>query len=103
MTLTIPFDNTYAALPDGFYSKLAPQVVKAPKLVAFNEDLARVMGIAPGDSAEMAEVFGGNHCSSTHPSDGAFCDQRAVDGAAIGDSVVRPATAGPRKASKREM
>ena len=60
MTLTIPFDNTYAALPDGFYSKLAPQVVKAPKLVAFNEDLARVMGIAPGDSAEMAEVFGGN-------------------------------------------
>ena len=53
--------------------------------------------------SSAVEVFGGNHCSSTHPSDGAFCDQRAVDGAAIGDSVVRPATAGPRKASKREM
>ncbi|KIC20762.1 protein adenylyltransferase SelO [Leisingera sp. ANG-Vp] len=60
MTLTIPFDNTYAALPEGFYSKLPPQPVKAPKLAAFNEDLANTMGVAPGEAAEMAEVFGGN-------------------------------------------
>ncbi|KIC11111.1 hypothetical protein RA19_07030 [Leisingera sp. ANG-M1] len=61
MTLTIPFDNTYAALPDGFYSKLPPQPVKAPELVAFNEDLARVLGVSPGEAEEMAGVFGGNH------------------------------------------
>ncbi|WP_323783157.1 protein adenylyltransferase SelO [Leisingera sp.] len=60
MAFTIPFDNTYAALPGQFYSKLAPQAVKAPRLIAFNEDLARVMGISPGEAAEMAEVFGGN-------------------------------------------
>lgn len=56
----IPFDNTYAALPGQFYSKLPPQPVKAPRLVAFNEDLARVLGLTPGGTAEMAEVFGGN-------------------------------------------
>ncbi|MBY6055049.1 protein adenylyltransferase SelO [Leisingera daeponensis] len=60
MTLMIPFDNTYAALPGQFYSKLPPQAVKAPRLVAFNEDLARIMGIAPGEAVEMAEVFSGN-------------------------------------------
>lgn len=60
MTLMIPFDNTYAALPGQFYSKLAPQAVKAPRLVAFNENLGRIMGITPGEAAEMAEVFGGN-------------------------------------------
>ncbi|WP_264213276.1 protein adenylyltransferase SelO [Leisingera thetidis] len=60
MAFTIPFDNTYAALPGQFYSKLAPQAVKAPRLIAVNEDLARIMGITPGGPAEMAEVFGGN-------------------------------------------
>jgi len=60
MSLSIPFDNTYARLPDGFFASLAPTPVKAPKLVAFNEDLARVMGISPGDITEMAEIFAGN-------------------------------------------
>ncbi|MFY0309282.1 YdiU family protein [Leisingera sp. D0M16] len=60
MTLMIPFDNTYAALPGQFYSKLPPQAVKAPKMVAFNDDLARIMGITPGEAVEMAEVFSGN-------------------------------------------
>ncbi|KIC19164.1 protein adenylyltransferase SelO [Leisingera sp. ANG-DT] len=60
MTLMIPFDNTYAALPGQFYSKLPPQAVKAPRLVAFNEDLARIMAITPGEAVEMAEVFSGN-------------------------------------------
>lgn len=60
MTFSIPFNNTYAALPGQFYSKLPPQPVAAPKMIAFNEDLARVLGITPGEAAEMAEVFGGN-------------------------------------------
>jgi uncharacterized protein YdiU (UPF0061 family) len=60
MTLMIPFDNSYAALPPVFYSVQPPVPVKAPRLVAFNEDLARIMGITPGDAAEMALVFAGN-------------------------------------------
>jgi uncharacterized protein YdiU (UPF0061 family) len=34
--------------------------VKSPRLVAFNDDLARLLGISPGDAADMAQVFAGN-------------------------------------------
>ncbi|ETW14186.1 hypothetical protein ATO8_04811 [Roseivivax marinus] len=61
MTLTIPFDNSYAALPEGFYTKLAPTPVARPSLVAFNRDLADMLGIeAPADDAEAARVFSGS-------------------------------------------
>ncbi|MDE4189737.1 protein adenylyltransferase SelO [Phaeobacter gallaeciensis] len=60
MTLHIPFDNTYAQLAPQFYSKQVPEPVSAPRLLAFNNDLAQLMGITPGDLPEMAEVFGGN-------------------------------------------
>ncbi len=60
MTLTIPFDNSYARLPPGFYSRQAPSPVAAPRLVAFNDDLARLLNITPGDADEMAHVFAGN-------------------------------------------
>ncbi|WP_420586878.1 protein adenylyltransferase SelO [Ruegeria sp.] len=60
MTLTIPFDNSYARLPDTFYARQAPMPVRAPHLVAFNDDLARILGISPGDAQEMAEAFAGN-------------------------------------------
>ncbi len=60
MSLQIPFDNSYARLPGVFFSVQAPQPVAAPRLIAFNRDLARVMGIAEGEAREMAEVFGGN-------------------------------------------
>lgn len=60
MTLTIPFDNTYAALPEGFYSKQQPEPVGDPALVAFNSDLAALLGISPGEPAQMAQVFSGN-------------------------------------------
>ena len=36
----IPFDNTYAALPSGFYTAQPPTAVKAPSLLAFNAALA---------------------------------------------------------------
>jgi uncharacterized protein YdiU (UPF0061 family) len=62
----IPFDNSYAALPDAFYTRLLPTSVKSPELVQFNNDLAKVLNIEPGDLSEMASVFGGNH-----PPDGA--------------------------------
>lgn len=60
MSLHIPFDNTFARLPGTFFTAQDPQPVRAPRLVAFNADLARVMGIAPGEVAELAQVFSGN-------------------------------------------
>jgi len=61
MTLHIPFDNTYAALPPVFYTKQAPVPVKAPELLAYNAALGAELGITVGEQAELAEVFAGNH------------------------------------------
>ncbi|CUJ88549.1 hypothetical protein RUE5091_00722 [Ruegeria denitrificans] len=60
MTLNIPFDNSYARLPNTFFARQAPVPVRAPRLIAFNDDLAQVLGISPGDVQEMAEAFAGN-------------------------------------------
>jgi uncharacterized protein YdiU (UPF0061 family) len=58
--MQIPFDNSYAALPDAFYTRLGPTSVTAPKLLAYNEDLGKLLGIEIGDLDEAAMVFGGN-------------------------------------------
>ncbi|SDW32741.1 Uncharacterized conserved protein YdiU, UPF0061 family [Ruegeria halocynthiae] len=60
MTLTIPFDNSYVRLPNSFYARQAPVPVRAPKLITFNTDLARLLRISPGDVEEMAQTFAGN-------------------------------------------
>lgn len=60
MTLTIPFDNTYARLGTGFYANQLPVPVKAPELLAFNGDLAQILRVTCGETAEMAQVFAGN-------------------------------------------
>ncbi|MGK7755254.1 MULTISPECIES: protein adenylyltransferase SelO [unclassified Roseovarius] len=60
MSLQIPFDNSYARLPDRFFTRQPPVPVKAPQLIAFNEVLARELGISPGPEDEMARVFAGN-------------------------------------------
>lgn len=60
MTLTIPFDNSYARLPNAFYARQAPVPVRAPRLIAFNEELAKVLGVSPGEVEDMAEAFAGN-------------------------------------------
>ncbi|MDU8911500.1 protein adenylyltransferase SelO [Aestuariicoccus sp. MJ-SS9] len=60
MTLHIPFDNTYARLPSGFFSRQAPTPVSAPSLVAFNDALAADLGIAGHDDPRLAAVFAGN-------------------------------------------
>ena len=60
MKLHIPFDNSYARLPSAFYSKQAPEPVKSPNLVGFNKELAKLLGISPGEFSEMAQVFAGN-------------------------------------------
>jgi len=61
MTLHIPFDNSYARLPNRFYTRQNPVPVKEPQLIAFNNALAADLGISPGTSEDMARVFAGNH------------------------------------------
>ncbi len=43
----IPFDNTYARLPERFYSQQQPEPVPAPAGIAVNESLSRQLGIDP--------------------------------------------------------
>ncbi len=59
--MQIPFDNSYAALPDTFYTRLDPTPVKAPKLLSYNEDLSRTLGIDTPEVSELAQIFGGNN------------------------------------------
>ncbi|SEP57184.1 protein adenylyltransferase SelO [Thalassovita taeanensis] len=60
MTLTIPFDNSYATLPPRFFTRQVPEPVRAPQLIRFNTALATELGITPGTPTEMAQVFSGN-------------------------------------------
>ena len=60
MTLHIPFDNSYASLPDGFYARVAPTPVRQPALIGFNDALARDLGIDGLDDPNLAAIFAGN-------------------------------------------
>jgi len=56
------FDNSYARLPERFYSRLAPTPVAAPRLVKVNAELARNLGLDADAMASAAgvEVLAGN-------------------------------------------
>ncbi|SFD72125.1 Uncharacterized conserved protein YdiU, UPF0061 family [Sulfitobacter brevis] len=56
----IPFDNSYATLPDGFFTRQDPTPVKTPTLLAYNRDLALLLGITEGGAQDLAQVFSGN-------------------------------------------
>ena len=58
----IPFDNSYARLPDRFYARLDPTPVAAPKLIRVNIALAEQLGIDPGELAtpDGVAVLAGN-------------------------------------------
>jgi uncharacterized protein YdiU (UPF0061 family) len=58
--MTIPFDNSYAGLPDAFYTRVEPTSVKAPKLLAFNEELGLSLGISGLNDTQLADLFSGN-------------------------------------------
>jgi uncharacterized protein YdiU (UPF0061 family) len=47
MSLHIPFDNSYARLPDRFYARLDPTPVDAPRLIRLNRELAEELGLDP--------------------------------------------------------
>ncbi|HEX8280421.1 MAG TPA: YdiU family protein, partial [Chthoniobacterales bacterium] len=62
MTRGIPFDNSYARLPDRFFARLSPTAVRAPRLIRVNRELASQLGIDPDwlASAEGVEILAGN-------------------------------------------
>jgi uncharacterized protein YdiU (UPF0061 family) len=62
VTISIPFDNSYARLPEAFHRHTPPTPVDAPKLIALNRSLAAELGLDPDafSGAEAAEAFAGN-------------------------------------------
>ncbi|MGA2998037.1 protein adenylyltransferase SelO [Bradyrhizobium sp.] len=61
MTVHFAFQNTYAALPDGFFARVAPTPVAAPRLIKLNRPLAVRLGLDPDllESPEGAEILSG--------------------------------------------
>ncbi len=64
--VAIPFDNSYARLPQNFFARVEPTRVRAPRLIQINDDLARFLNIDPGPlhSQHGAEVFAGNRIAA---------------------------------------
>jgi uncharacterized protein YdiU (UPF0061 family) len=61
MTVHFPFQNTYSALPDGFFARVAPTPVAAPRLIKLNRPLAVHLGLDPDRlaSPEGVEILAG--------------------------------------------
>ena len=62
MTALFPFDNTYARLPERFFSRTLPTPVRAPRLIRLNQPLALWLGLDPDRLAgrEGVETLAGN-------------------------------------------
>ena len=55
------FINTYTRLPARFYEPVTPARAPAPRLIAWNRDLARRLGFDPDEDPErLCRWFGGN-------------------------------------------
>src|ERR1700674_2567599 len=61
MTVHFPFQNTYAALPDGFFARVAPTPVASPRQIKLNRPLATQLGLDPDrlESPEGTEILAG--------------------------------------------
>ena len=58
---TMRFDNSYARLPDRFYTRTPPTAVAAPRMLKFNQRLADELGVdVPQDEQIRAKIFAGN-------------------------------------------
>ena len=62
MTVHFPFDNSYARLPDRFYTRTGPTAVRAPRLIKVNRALAAELGLDADllASPEGVAVLAGN-------------------------------------------
>ena len=104
-TRPIPFDNSYARLPEGFYARIAPERVPAPARIRMNEPLAERLGIdlawlrseaavrafagneIPDGAAPIATVYAGHQFGGWNPRLG---DGRAILlGEVVGTDGVR--------------
>src|SRR5689334_18096982 len=47
MTIHVPFDNSYARLPERFFARVRPAVMPTPRLIRLNDALARHLGLNP--------------------------------------------------------
>ena len=58
----LKFDNSFAGLPDAFYTRLAPAGLPAPYLVGASREVAELIGLDPGEIGrpEFREIFAGN-------------------------------------------
>ncbi|KQR77373.1 protein adenylyltransferase SelO [Rhizobium sp. Leaf341] len=65
----IPFDNSYARLPDSFFTHVDPTPVEAPMLIRFNRALGEELGLDVATlEAEGAAIFSGNaHLPGAQP------------------------------------
>src|SRR3978361_444706 len=61
MTVRFPLDNSYPALPDSFFARVAPTPVVSPRLIKLNRPLAVHLGLDPDrlSSPEGAEILAG--------------------------------------------
>ncbi len=58
----LPFDNSYARLPEHFFARLPPTPVEAPRLIRLNRGLAETLGLDAAFLASPAgtEILAGN-------------------------------------------
>ena len=59
----LEFDNSFAGLPEAFYTRLAPLGLPAPYLVGASDEVAELIGLDPGEfqRPEFCEIFAGNN------------------------------------------
>ena len=84
MVQALPFDNTYVNLPDRFFARLDPQPVKAPQLVALNDDLAAQLGL---DAASLRSTEGLNILAGNEVAEGSQPLAMAYAGQQFGNWV----------------
>ncbi len=62
MPVQIPFDTSYARLPEHFFVRMTPQPVSAPRLVKLNLPLCEALGLDPAalSGPEGVEILAGN-------------------------------------------
>ena len=60
--IRLPFDNSYARLPDRFFARVMPVPVASPRLIRVNAPLALALGLDPSwlASDEGVQVLAGN-------------------------------------------
>ena len=57
--VVLPFDNSYARLPERFFARCNPAAPAAPATVQFNRALATELGLPELGRGQVAEVFSG--------------------------------------------